>query len=53
VKRQLITQNHIEATILIADRQEADAVMHGRPDKVFACYAMNKAAKSGWRVGGA
>lgn len=53
VKRQLITHNHIESTILIADRQQADAVMHGHPRNVFACYARNKAGKSGWRVGGA
>jgi len=40
VKRQLIVQNHIESTIIIADRKEADQVMHQQPPKVTACYAL-------------
>ncbi|KAI8148037.1 P-loop containing nucleoside triphosphate hydrolase protein [Fennellomyces sp. T-0311] len=42
VKRQLIVATHIEKTILIADRREADRVMeNGGPRNVQACYTTN------------
>jgi structural maintenance of chromosomes protein 6 len=53
VKRQLITQNRIESTILIENRAQADEVMYRRPAKVFACFAINPERRGcGYRVGG-
>ena len=53
VKRQLITQNHIEATILIENRAQADEVMYSRPARVAGCFALNPERKGcGYRVGG-
>ena len=53
VKRQLITQNRIESTILIENRAEADDVMHRRPARVSACFAINPERRGcGYRVGG-
>jgi hypothetical protein len=47
-------QNHIEATILIENRKEADREIYKRPQNVFACYALNPHSKGhGYKVGGA
>ena len=53
VKRQLITQNRIEGTILIDNRAQADDVMYARPARVGACFALNPERRGcGYRVGG-
>ena len=48
-------QNHVESTILIENRKEADnEVYQRRPKNVFACYALNPHLKGhGYKVGGA
>jgi structural maintenance of chromosomes protein 6 len=60
VKRQLIIQNHIESTILIESRQDADQAMYGGgPARVTACYALNPEGRKGpgsacgYKIGGA
>jgi hypothetical protein len=53
VKRQLIDQNHIESTILIANRKEADEIMYSQPRNVTSCFALNPDRKGfGYRITG-
>lgn len=40
VKRVLIDQNHIESTILIENRKEAENLMFQKPKNVSQCYAL-------------
>ena len=53
VKRILIDRHHIESTILVEDRAEADELMYNiRPRNVSSCYALNIQKQGfGWKVG--